>query len=73
MRVTLESTTRIVSADGIECRVWQGKTDSGIEVQALIPRIACSANEDLSEFQRELTEHQAPSPAVQMFPARMIL
>lgn len=32
MKMTIESTTRIVNASGIDCRVWEGKTERGVEV-----------------------------------------
>ncbi len=78
MKITLESTTRIIdvkssaSADGIECRVWEGQTESGIKVQALIPRIAALKAEDLSQFEAELKEQRAPRME-SAWPLRMIL
>jgi hypothetical protein len=79
MKITIESTSRVVEiepAEGgpeIRCRVWEGHTESGIAVQALIPRIAASQTDDLRQFEAELQETKAPSPGVQMFPMRMIL
>lgn len=73
MKITIESTTRIVNASGIDCRVWEGVTERGIKVQALIPRIAAAIGEDLSQFEAELQEQKAPSAEVQAFPLRMIL
>jgi hypothetical protein len=73
MKMTIESTTRMVEASGVECRVWEGTTERGVKVQVLIPRIAALASEDLSQFEAELKEHRRPSAAVQAFPLRMIL
>lgn len=82
MKITIKSTTKIVHAmsqsqseqtAGVRCRVWEGETESGIKVQALIPRIAAEAGQDLSQFERELQECEPPSAAVQAFPLRMIL
>lgn len=73
MRIMIESTTRIVNASGVDCRVWQGRTESGVPIQVLVPRIAALTTDDLSEFERELNEHAAPSAAVSAFPLRMIL
>lgn len=73
MKVTIESTTKIVEASGVQCRVWEGTTASGIKVQCLIPRIAALATDDLAEFERELTECKPPSAATSAFPMRMIL
>lgn len=74
MIITIESTTEIVTANDIECRVWEGRTASGVKVQCLIPRIAVSNSDDQSQFERELQECQLPSSAeVRAFPLRMIL
>jgi hypothetical protein len=73
MKITIENTTKIVTASGVQCRVWEGTTESGIKVQALIPRIAVAAGEDTSQFQKELEEQAAPSPEIEAWPLRMIL
>lgn len=73
MKITIESTTKIVQANGIPCRVWEGKSESGIEVQCLITRVAVPAGADCAQFQAELQEHAPPSAAVAAFPLRMIL
>lgn len=74
MRIQIESTQRVVTVNGIEARVWEGATESGIPVIAFIPRIAVSVDQDCSQFEAELRECAAPSSeAVQAFPARMIL
>lgn len=72
MRVTIESTTRIVSADGIDCRVWEGQTEKGVKIQYLICRVAVLPGEDISQFEAELKELKPPS-IVQAFPLRLIL
>lgn len=74
MKVTLESTTKIVIVDGgIECRVWEGITEKGVRVSALIPRIAVKNGDDASQFEAELREQRAPSAYAEAFPLRMIL
>lgn len=73
MKITIESTSRTVSASGVMCRVWEGETDKGVKVQVLIPRIAATNDQDLSEFEAEFQEHRAPSAEVEAFPLRMIL
>lgn len=62
MKVTLESTTQIVTTrDGTRARLWEGRTESGIAVHALVAEIAVSRAADNSEFERELSEHADPS------------
>lgn len=73
MKVTIESTTKIVNANGIDCRVWEGKTERGIEITCLIPRIAVRNGQDVSQFETELQEQRPPSADTAAFPMRMIL
>lgn len=73
MKITVESTTKIVKANGIDCRVWEGKTEAGVEVICLIPRIAAKAGQDLSQFEAELQQQRPPSVDSEVFPLRMII
>ena len=75
MKVMLESTSEIVRLNDIECRVWEGHTESGIAVQAMIPRIAVRIDADCSQFKAELREQPPPRMAMteRAFPLRMIL
>lgn len=66
MKITIESTSEIIqiaSEQGptIRGRIWEGETDSGIKVSCLITRIAANADQDLSQFERELVETKQPS------------
>lgn len=75
MTLTIASTDRIVEVNGTECRVWEGRTERGVKIQALIPRIAVQVGQDTSQFEAELKETHSPcSPgAAAAFPLRMIL
>lgn len=74
MKITIESTTKIVQVNGIDCRLWEGESERGVKVEALIPRIAALADgQDLSQFQAELKEQRAPSARATAFPLRMLL
>lgn len=72
MKVTIESTTKVVSINGIPARQWQGATDSGIPVVCLITRIAVPDGHDTSQFEAELKEQQAPR-FDDAFPIRMVI
>ena len=76
MKVTLESTSKLVTliVDGAEvpARIWEGHTEGGIPCHAFITRIAASADQDLSQFERELQERKAPSSDVEFYPLRLI-
>lgn len=77
MKISLSSTdkmiTLIVNGTEVPARIWQGRTDSGIEVHAYITRIAVKAGDDTREFERELQACEAPTDAVRSIPLRQIL
>lgn len=73
MKLTIENTPKIVDLDGTPARVWEGHTESGIAVLCLITRVAIRNDSDQVQFERELSEQKAPSPAVEAIPCRMIL
>jgi hypothetical protein len=73
MKITIESTSKIVTLNNIPARIWEGETESGIQVHCYVTRIAVARNDDASEFERELQEHRAPSPVIEAIPARLIL
>lgn len=73
MKITLESTTRIVKVNGMAARIWEGKSAKGVPIVACITRIAVEREADNSEFERELKEHAAPSPAAMVFDTRFFV
>jgi hypothetical protein len=74
MLIILKNTDKLIDVNGIQSRLWEGKTDTGIFVSCLIIRIAVEAKEDQTEFDRELIECRPPSPAAdQAFPVRLVV
>jgi len=73
MRITIESTTKVVTLNGVQARIWEGKTDSGISCHAYITRIGVERTEDQVEFERELQEHRPPSPEIESIPLRLVI
>jgi hypothetical protein len=73
MKITIESTTKIVKLNDIDCRVWEGQTEHGVKVHAFIPRISAKDDQDLSQFEAELKEQKPPSAEIQFLPLRMII
>jgi hypothetical protein len=74
MIIVLKSTDRIIDINGIESRLWEGKTESGIPVHCLIVRIAVNKEADQSEFEKELLYCDPPSPASNAaFPAARLV
>lgn len=73
MTITLSATTKIVEFNGIPARIWEGFSEKGVRCHAYITLIAVDNSEDQSQFESELREMNAPSPAVAAIPLRMIL
>lgn len=74
MKVTLESTDRLISVNGVPGRIWQGDTDSGIPVVALISLVGVRNGNPTEQFEKELREHVRPNKdAVEAFDPRTIL
>lgn len=76
MRVSLESTNKLVRLNGISARIWEGTTEAGVKVHCYMTRIAVKNDQPLevyAEFERELKETRVPSADVEAIPLRMIL
>jgi hypothetical protein len=73
MTMTISCTTKVVTLDGVQCRVWEGETERGIKVHCFIPRVAVREGQNVEQFETELSEQRAPSPAVEAIPLRLIL
>lgn len=74
MKITIESTDKIVHLNGIPARIWEGETASGIRVHCFITRIAVGKDEPrIEEFEAELEETVSPSPEIAVYPSRLII
>jgi hypothetical protein len=61
MKVTVESTSTIVTVDGVTGRIWKGTTERGVPVEAFIPRLALDQEYDATELESELMAVTAAS------------
>jgi hypothetical protein len=74
MKITIESTSKIVKLNDVPARIWEGETESGIKIHCYVTRIAIDEKETrTAEFERDLQEHRAPSAEIQAIPLRLIL
>ena len=74
MKITIESTSKIVQLNGVPARLWEGETESGIKVHCFITRVGVDKDDPrIGEFEKDLEEHSVPSPAIQSYPARLII
>jgi hypothetical protein len=72
MKATIQSTQQIIKVNGMQARVWTGKSERGIPFELLIVRVAVSKAEDCSQFDEELKE-QSPPHVSECFGLRLIL
>ena len=70
MKIEIIATDQITDIDGVQVRVWEGKTESGIPCYVFIHRVAVRADLDCSTFDKELKEQMPPGRVV---PLRNIL
>jgi hypothetical protein len=73
MKLTIESTTRVVEINGVPARIWEGTSEAGVRVLCLVTRVAVERSQDCSQFDRELSEQRAPSAAALEIPSRLLL
>jgi phosphoribosyl-AMP cyclohydrolase len=76
MKARVESTEQIVNLSvfpGTRARVWKAITESGVEFQMVVVRVAVDKDADCSQFERELEEKHAPAVWPAAFDLRMVL
>lgn len=74
MKIIIESTTKIISINGVPARIWEGQTESGIRVHCFVPRIAIDSNEPRAgEFHAELQEQKPPVAATEAYPFNLFI
>ena len=73
MKITIESTAKIVELNGVPARIWEGHTESGIPIHCFVTRIAVHESHDPTQFQAELQENRKPTADIEAYPLRMIL
>lgn len=73
MKITIESTEKIIDIEGVPARIWEGQTESGIEVHCFVTRISPQTHDNIEQFEQELKEQKAPSAAVCTYPLSMVL
>ncbi|TWT63165.1 hypothetical protein [Rubinisphaera italica] len=65
MKVQIESTEETVNIDGVECRVWNGVTEKGVEILVFVHRVGLPLFADDSEL-FELEEKTLPKSVVEV-------
>lgn len=63
MKIEMTATDKVLNLSGVDCRVWEGKTQEGIACAVFVHRIAVT-NGDNSEFAKSLQEQNPPTSVV---------
>jgi hypothetical protein len=65
MKASMQSTTKTVIINGIQFRVWEGLSETGVKFVALVNRLAGANPPDQMTIVRELTgKHKESDPAM---------
>ena len=59
MKILMESTPHVVTVDGIECRIWNGVTESNTQCFIFVHRIAVRDSVDQKEVSSLLEQPEA--------------
>ena len=65
MKAQMQSTSKTVIINGINFRVWEGLSETGVKFVALVNRLAGANPPDQATIVRELlSKHKDPDPAM---------
>jgi hypothetical protein len=76
MKITMESTSKIVDVNGVPSRLWDGVTSEGVRCDCFVSLIQVAAGEDQSRFQAEFHEMlltQDEEPMVEAIDLRFLI
>ena len=63
MKMQVESTHKIVNVDGVPMRLWEGTTEEGIVICALIAQVVVDPS-DITDLDREYQNHKTPDTEI---------
>lgn len=65
MKASMQSTTRTVIINGMQFRVWEGTSETGVKFVALVNRLAAPTPQTQIDIVRELTgKHKESDPTL---------
>jgi len=60
VRLSISTTDKIVSLDGVQCREWDGVTDTGVRCTVYVHRVAAKEEADQGVFEDDLCPMDPP-------------
>ncbi len=76
MKITIESTNKVIMLNGQPARIWEGETVNGVKVicyMSLISHHKKEAPEKIRSFKAQLKQVKAPSADAAAIPLRLII
>ncbi len=73
MRLAAESTTKLVTMNGMAMRIWEAETERGVPCHLYVALVAVPEDRDQSQFDAELLASRAPSAEVEAIPLVLLL
>lgn len=68
MKITLEPTSLFTTVNNTRCRVWQGDTEKGVPIHALVVLVGVDRSQDAAELDGALKE-VTPRPELDVYRA----
>jgi hypothetical protein len=63
MKLTIRATRVTTRIDGVQVRMWEGTTESGVRCKVFVHRVVARDGQE-AEFERELIEQLPPAESV---------
>lgn len=73
MKITIESTTKVIFINNIATRIWEGETEDGTKIHCYISQIAANENVNVAKFYNDISNSKTPSPEVEAIPMEITL
>lgn len=72
VKITITSTNKLTTIEGVPCRIWEGVTERGVPCHVFVHRLAVqSVDNRCEEFERELRETYPPT--AELIPLPLVL
>lgn len=72
MKITIQSTDKVIHLNGAPTRIWEGATENGLPIVCLVSELTGDFDGPYDEFERYPNKHTLASPAAERFALRMV-
>lgn len=71
MTITITNTPKVVELDGVHCTLWEGKSDTGLDVHCFVALIAVEGN-NTDQLKQELRQYKLPSKNTEAYGLKLL-